>query len=369
MVNRINQVYEQYWSYTAAKTDLNSRSFLDVLAGCVRFFNRKKEDQNYEGLQNEVAGIMGITPPSTRKMINQLVKLGFLMPNMGGYREETKEYLDAKTDKKRQSILSKVVYRYSNFNNSMTDPDFGGQGQINFFLRTLEEVGYISDKELVALMSINVNDYQRGYLTSEELSAIYQTAKKNGFVDRKYNQISHLKNLLGRLDDLVLHDGVLYFKTDAQKLFGEEEKASKSGRDSYLQRVFKSELEEESTIHYESEIPKCMLEGLSYPVLIASHIKPYIDSDETEAFDINNGLLLSKNFDSLFDLGYITFDDEGKIVTSKDLDSEVAEYSKSFKLDKDFVNPKRMKYMEYHRKYVFEKRYSRVARRQYSLIS
>ena len=118
MANRINQVYEQYWSYTAAKTDLNSRSFLDVLACCVRFFDKKKEDQKYEDLQNEVAGIMGITPPSTRKMINQLVKLGFLLPNMGGYREETKEYLDAKTDKRRQSLLSKVVYRYSNFNNS-----------------------------------------------------------------------------------------------------------------------------------------------------------------------------------------------------------------------------------------------------------
>lgn len=368
MANRINQVYEQYWSYTAAKTDLNSRSFLDVLACCVRFFDKKKEDQKYEDLQNEVAGIMGITPPSTRKMINQLVKLGFLLPNMGGYREETKEYLDAKTDKRRQSLLSKVVYRYSNFNNSMTDPDFGGQGQINFFLKTLEEVGYISDSELVALMTININDYPRGYLTSEELRSVYLKAKMSGFIDRKYNQISHLKNLLSRLDDLALHDGVLYFKTDAQKLFGESEETPKSGRDNYLQRVFKGELEEESTIHYETETPQCMLEGLSYPVLIASHIKPYKDSKETEAFDINNGLLLSKNFDSLFDLGYITFEDDGRIRTSKDLDPRVEGYVKSFKLDKDFVNPKRMKYMEYHREHVFEKRYSRAERKRYSLI-
>ena len=32
---------------------------------------------------------------------------------------------------------------------------------------------------------------------------------------------------------------------------------------------------------------------LAYPVLIASHIKPFIQSDETEAYDPNNGLLLA----------------------------------------------------------------------------
>ena len=32
----------------------------------------------------------------------------------------------------------------------------------------------------------------------------------------------------------------------------------------------------------------CVLEKLAYPILIASHIKPFIQSDETEAYDPNN---------------------------------------------------------------------------------
>ena len=41
---------------------------------------------------------------------------------------------------------------------------------------------------------------------------------------------------------------------------------------------------------------KCMLEKLSYPVLVASHIKPFIQSNEKEAYDSNNGLLLSSKY-------------------------------------------------------------------------
>lgn len=103
-----------------------------------------------------------------------------------------------------------------------------------------------------------------------------------------------------------------------------------------------------------------MLEGLAHPVLIASHIKPYshCKSDEKAQFDVNNGLLLSKNTDSLFDLGYMTFDKEGNIIPSKMLDKEMIGYLAQFKLNPAFMNKSRMDYMEYHRQNVFEKRYA-----------
>lgn len=131
--------------------------------------------------------------------------------------------------------------------------------------------------------------------------------------------------------------------------------------------MYKSELEEESCLHFECEKPKCMIEGLSHPVLIASHIKPYshCKNNEDERFDINNGLLLSKDFDSLFDLGYITFDVNGGIIASNVLDSELKSYLSSFRLHRDFINPKRMNYMEYHRCFVFNKRYSSRNVRKY----
>lgn len=41
--------------------------------------------------------------------------------------------------------------------------------------------------------------------------------------------------------------------------------------------------------------------------LVASHIKPWRDGNDTERLDGNNGLLLSPHIDHLFDEGYLTF--------------------------------------------------------------
>ncbi|MDP4085071.1 MAG: HNH endonuclease [Bacillota bacterium] len=57
--------------------------------------------------------------------------------------------------------------------------------------------------------------------------------------------------------------------------------------------------------------------------LIASHIKPWSQSTNEERLDVNNGLLLCPNHDSLFDKGFISFYEEGKIVIADDLNDTV----------------------------------------------
>lgn len=108
---------------------------------------------------------------------------------------------------------------------------------------------------------------------------------------------------------------------------------------------------------------------LAHPVLIASHIKPYKDSAREEAFDVNNGLLLSRNTDSLFDLGYMTFREDGTIIPANVLDKNMADYLSQFRLHADFINSKRMSYMQYHRKHVFQKRYAAATSQRYHLQS
>jgi len=49
-------------------------------------------------------------------------------------------------------------------------------------------------------------------------------------------------------------------------------------------------------------------------VLRASHCKPWRASDNCERLDSNNGLILSANLDALFDVGLISFDDEGRML-------------------------------------------------------
>lgn len=54
-------------------------------------------------------------------------------------------------------------------------------------------------------------------------------------------------------------------------------------------------------------------------MLVASHIKPWSQSNNTERLDPFNGLLLLPSIDRAFDQGLISFDSTGKIIISKRL--------------------------------------------------
>lgn len=62
---------------------------------------------------------------------------------------------------------------------------------------------------------------------------------------------------------------------------------------------------------------KCALCGITtQPLLVASHIKPWSKSTNSEKLDPNNGLLLCAHHDALFDKGLLSFADDGKPVFS-----------------------------------------------------
>lgn len=55
-------------------------------------------------------------------------------------------------------------------------------------------------------------------------------------------------------------------------------------------------------------------------MLVASHIKPWRDSNNQERLDKFNGLLLLANLDKAFDLGFILFTDTGLVMISSQLE-------------------------------------------------
>ena len=63
---------------------------------------------------------------------------------------------------------------------------------------------------------------------------------------------------------------------------------------------------------------KCAVTGINVEeILIASHIVPWRHSNDEERLDVENGILLSPLYDSLFDRNLISFEDNGEIIISE----------------------------------------------------
>ncbi|HHQ4530834.1 TPA: HNH endonuclease [Aeromonas hydrophila] len=99
----------------------------------------------------------------------------------------------------------------------------------------------------------------------------------------------------------------------------------------------------------------CRVTGVcNQALLIASHIKPWSESDNAERLDGNNGLLLSPHIDKLFDRGWITFTDAGDLLCA-DPCIEQALQQWGIVLPKNVgpFSPKQAAFFEYHRDEIF----------------
>lgn len=109
---------------------------------------------------------------------------------------------------------------------------------------------------------------------------------------------------------------------------------------------------------------KCCITGINLaPFLIASHIKPWIVSDDkTEKINPSNGLCLNALHDKAFDKGFITIDNNYRIIVSsklkgKNIDEKTKLWitsteGKKINLPTKFLPNK--KFIEYHNDIVFK---------------
>ncbi|MDD4625235.1 MAG: HNH endonuclease [Candidatus Paceibacterota bacterium] len=92
-------------------------------------------------------------------------------------------------------------------------------------------------------------------------------------------------------------------------------------------------------------------------ILMASHIKPWSVSNDTEKIDHNNGLVLTPTYDKLFDQGFITFENDGSIIISPYI-SPLNIKKLNLTQGKKYTFPrtnKREEYLAYHRDHIFKK--------------
>ena len=101
---------------------------------------------------------------------------------------------------------------------------------------------------------------------------------------------------------------------------------------------------------------RCRITGVSnIKHLRASHIKPWAASDNHEKIDGYNGLLLSPHVDHLFDRGFISFEDSGNVLVSKELNPKVLEQWSIHQNQNvgEFRAQQRL-YLDYHRKVIYQ---------------
>lgn len=87
--------------------------------------------------------------------------------------------------------------------------------------------------------------------------------------------------------------------------------------------------------------------------MTASHIKPWCKSNVREKLDIENGFLMCPNHDRLFDQGWISFDDNGKIIIADEMSQEDRIFMNVNKDMKITLSEKNKIYLQYHRSNIF----------------
>lgn len=103
---------------------------------------------------------------------------------------------------------------------------------------------------------------------------------------------------------------------------------------------------------------RCRLTGVEDANhLVASHIKPWKDSDNQERLSGQNGLMLTPTPDHLFDKGFISFGDDGRLLYAARVNREALTKMKvpeeGFGAGK--FSADQVEFLRYHRKFVFKK--------------
>ena len=89
--------------------------------------------------------------------------------------------------------------------------------------------------------------------------------------------------------------------------------------------------------------------------LLACHIKPWSQSEDSEKIDGCNGLLLSPHVAHLFARGYISFSDQGELLASRYLNPAIlSAWNLRMPMKVGPFQPRQCVYLDYHRRQVFD---------------
>lgn len=188
------------------------------------------------------------------------------------------------------------------------------------------------------------------------------------------NQKAYLAQIDAALFEIVLQENKILFRENDGRLRSQTKELSERIDNQLVQQIRTdrsiSKTEREQLIksrigqgRFRKDLfdidGRCRVTHIDNPeLLIASHIKPWRSCrDHRERLDPFNGLLLAPHIDHLFDLGFLTFSDDGRTILSEKLEKKDFErlgVAVAYDKVQPFRNEHR-KYLSYHRSDVFLK--------------
>ena len=373
----------EYWEYSVAITDflgdkwLNS---LEIISAHIDSDDLEADEddplnissKSYQALQSKLRDhplFSGINDLSIRKYCQTFVKNGFIEPGLLSYHPKVKEFLATKNysneenkNKVKTNIFEEIFYNNSKLRANAT----GSTDSFNYVSVIINSIANLPaglEKEAIPAFMLVTNKakLENGFLTREEIDEIKLNPDIERLVRDKYNQVRYLSGVLSKLSNIefIKESNSYFLRENLSEKELRELEAINEGRNNYLQRQLRSELINEVINVFSEEC--CMLTEQTFSVRrshlqnIASHIKPFRNSNEDEKYDPNNALLLNLFFDDLFDINfgdnkcYASFDENGGVLLSNDLHPHSKNIWSSFTLDRRFLNEERLRYLEYHR--------------------
>lgn len=362
-----SQKYEDYWRLTLAYSDINGAKFRDTLEMIYDQFISENWEQHgatskeFQDLTKQHHRIYGFADEgSSRKALNQFIKLGFFKPGFKEANPNTSKFIKAKSDADREHFFSDIFYNWASFNSSYSN-DKTDQKQVNFLIKTLlyHPKKMLNINELKALSMVgDLTKYKAGYMKQEELATQIRIMEATSYQKRKYNQSNYLITCLSKLKGLSFNrdQGLAYTENGIIKVLAPEE----IKRDPYQWRLTRENLQNESIKNYNKV--QCYYSYYTGKGLVASHIIPFSElmkqGNVSLAYDYKNTLLLRPDVDAYFDKNDISFDSEGQPLFSKKLSQTIVDELLNYShhsLDTLILDDKRQKLMESHREKFYNK--------------
>jgi predicted restriction endonuclease len=156
------------------------------------------------------------------------------------------------------------------------------------------------------------------------------------------SQLSLFEQAIGNNNEKEIEKEI---EKDIEQLEGRDKETIIKSR--VNQSVFRNKLLEKYT-------NCCLCKVNDSNFLRASHIKPWSKSNSIEKLDVNNGLLLCPNHDALFDIGVISFNDDGNILISEkltDVNKLMLNINPNMKIE---VTTSNLEYIRYHRENIYK---------------